>query len=177
MHGIPILTDERRVDLKLRISKLNILFIIFFISIILVVIYSKVLLSVFPIKPIPWVLGFNEDTLAFTCLCIIIAFFGLKILGKKIPKSNFTDWINVSEKYMRSKKTEQLVYLFDKYHEQLFDVISDKKWYVRVHEYLNPPLLSMIMDKGKIKKYHSKKPENCCQSFSLTETKIRRPFS
>lgn len=99
-----LLTDERRVDLKLRLSKLNILFVIFFISTILVVIYSKVLLSIFPIKPIPWVLGFNEDTLAFTCLCIIIAFFGFKILGKRIPKANLTNWIRVSEKYMRAKK-------------------------------------------------------------------------
>lgn len=55
-----LLTDERRVDLKLRTSKLNFLFIIFFTSLILVVIYSKVLLSIFPIKPIPWILGFNK---------------------------------------------------------------------------------------------------------------------
>lgn len=81
-----LLTDERRVDLKLRISKINILFIIFIISIILVIIYSKVLLSIAQINPIPWMLGFNEDTLAFTCLFIIIAFFGIKILEKKYQK-------------------------------------------------------------------------------------------
>ncbi|EPJ7087001.1 hypothetical protein NK529_001360, partial [Citrobacter amalonaticus] len=152
-----LLTDERRVDLKLRLSKLNIIFIIFFISTILVVIYSKVLLSIFPIKPIPWVLGFNEDTLAFTCLCIIIAVFGFKILGKRIPKANLTNWIRVSEKYMRAKKVEQLGYLFDKYHEQLFDIISNKKWYVRVHNFLNPSLFSMIIDKEKVKKIRFKK--------------------
>lgn len=99
-----LLTDERRVDLKLRTSKINIMFIIFFISTILVIIYSKVLLNTLPIKPIPWALGFNEDTLAFTCLCIIIAFFGIKILGKRIPKSNLTYWISVSEKLIRAKK-------------------------------------------------------------------------
>ncbi|WP_413724837.1 hypothetical protein [Sodalis sp. RH16] len=152
-----LLTDERRVDLKLRISKFNILFIIFSISIILVVIYSKVLLSFIPIKPIPWILGFNEDTLSFTCLCIMIAFFGIKILGNRIPKANLTYWISVSEKYLRAKKVEQLGYLFDKYHEQLFNIISNKKWYVRVHDYLNPPLLPLIIDKGNIKKIRFKK--------------------
>ncbi|EOY2723109.1 hypothetical protein ACP3BO_003336 [Citrobacter freundii] len=152
-----LLTDERRVDLKLRISKLNIIFIIFFISTILTIIYSKVLLSIFPIKLIPWILGFNEDTLAFTCLCIIIAFFGIKILGKQVPKANLTYWVSVSEKYLRAKKIEQLGYLFDKYHEQLFDIISNKKWYVRVHEYLNPSLFSMMVDQEKIKKIRFKK--------------------
>ena len=147
-----LLTDERRVDLKLRISKINILFMIILTSVILVIIYSKVLLDIFPIKPIPWVLGFNEDTLAFTCLCIIIAFFGLKTLGKRIPKANLTFWVRISEKYMRAKKIEQLGYLFDKYHEQLFYIISSKQWYVRVHDYLNPSLFKMIVDRGKIKK-------------------------
>ena len=85
-----LLTDEKRVDLKLRTSKLNILFIIIITSVILAIIYSKVLLSIFPLKPIPWILGFNEDTLAFTCLCILIAFFGLKTLGKRIPEANLT---------------------------------------------------------------------------------------
>ncbi len=150
-----LLTDERRVDLKLRISKINILFVIIFTLVILVIIYPKVLLDIFPVKPIPWVLGFNEDTLAFTCLCIIIAFFGLKTLGKRIPKANLTYWISVSEKYMRAKKIEQLGYLFDKYHEQLFDVISNKKWYVRVHNHLNPSLFHMMVDREKIKKYDS----------------------
>ncbi|CNK47221.1 hypothetical protein yaldo0001_23240 [Yersinia aldovae ATCC 35236] len=152
-----LLTDEKRVDLKLRISKLNIVFIIFFILTILVIIYSKVLLSIFPIKAIPWVLGFNEDTMAFTCLCIIIAFFGLKILGKKIPKANLIYWITVSEKYMRAKKIEQLGYLFDKYHEQLFDIISNKKWYVRVHNYLNPSLFFLIIDREKTIKIRFKR--------------------
>jgi len=147
-----LLTDEKRVDLKLRTSKLNILFIIIITSVILAIIYSKVLLSIFPLKPIPWILGFNEDTLAFTCLCILIAFFGLKTLGKRIPKANLTYWISVSEKYMRAKKIEQLGYLFDKYHEQLFDVISNKKWYVRVHDYLNPSPFQIIADRKKIKK-------------------------
>lgn len=146
-----LLTDERRVDLKLRTSKLNFLFIIFFTSLILVVIYSKVLLSIFPIKPIPWILGFNEDTMAFTCLCIIIAFFGFKILGKRIPKANLTNWIDISEKYMRAKKIEQLGYLFDKYHEQLFDIISNNKWYVRIHDYLNPSLFSRITQNKGVK--------------------------
>lgn len=152
-----LLTDERRVDLKLRISKFNILFIFFLISTILVIIYSKVLLSFIPIKPFPWILGFNEDTLAFTCLFIMIIFFGIKILGKKIPKANFTYWISVSEKYLRAKKIEQLGYLFDKYHEQLFNIITNKKWYVRVHDYLNPSLLPLIINKDNIKKIRFKK--------------------
>lgn len=166
-----LLTDERRVDLKLRLSKLNILFIIFFISTILVVIYSKVLLSIFPIKPIPWVLGFNEDTLAFTCLCIIIAFFGFKILGKRIPKANLTNWIRVSEKYMRAKKMEQLGYLFDKYHEQLFDIISGKKWYVRVHDFLNPSLFPIIIDKEKVKKIQFKQSRRLLSKLFPCEDK------
>lgn len=166
-----LLTDERRVDLKLRISKINILFVIIFTLVILVIIYSKVLLDIFPIKPIPWVLGFNEDTLAFTCLCIIIAFFGLKTLGKRIPKANLTYWISVSEKYMRAKKIEQLGYLFDKYHEQLFDVISSKKWYVRVHDYLNPSLFHMIVDREKIKKIRFNKIKKILSKFFPYEDK------
>ncbi|HBU8230321.1 hypothetical protein Q4R90_15095 [Morganella morganii] len=166
-----LLTNERRIDLKLRLSKLNIVFIIFFISTILVIIYSKVLLSIFPLKPIPWVLGFNEDTLSFTCLCIIIAFFGFKILGKRIPKANLTNWIRVSEKYMREKKTEQLGYLFDKYHEQLFDIISNKKWYVRVHDFLNPSLSSMIIDKEKAKKIRFKKSRRLISKLFPCEDK------
>ncbi|QCZ28355.1 hypothetical protein [Leclercia adecarboxylata] len=160
-----LLTEEKRVDLKLRISKLNILFIIFLILTILVVIYSKVLIKIFPVKPIPWVLGFNEDTLSFSCLCIIIAFFGIKILGKRVPKANLTYWITVSEKYLRAKKIEQLGYLFDKYHEQLFDIISNKKWYVRVHFYLNPSLFSMVVDKENIKKIRFRKIRKFLSKF------------
>ncbi|NEK81805.1 MAG: hypothetical protein G3W58_11355 [Pantoea ananatis] len=139
-----LLTDERRVDFKLRISNKYISLIGFIVAIILIVIYSKVLLSIIPVKPIPWVLGFNEDTLAFTCLCIIVILFGLKILGKKIPKANLRKWIIVSEKYLRAKKFEQLGYLFEKYHEQLFGIINHDKWYIRIHYYLSPGLMQMI---------------------------------
>lgn len=55
------------------------------------------------------------------------------------------------------KKNEQLGYLFDKYHEQLFDIISNKIWYVRAHDYLNPSLLSIIISEKKIKKIRFRK--------------------
>ncbi|MDI6539761.1 hypothetical protein QMA77_22880 [Pantoea ananatis] len=136
-----LLTDERRVDFKLRISKIYILVVGFIVAVILVIIYSKVLLSIIPVKPIPWYFGFNEDTLAFTCLCIIVILFGFKILGKKIPKANLKKWIIISERYLRAKKIEQLGYLFEKYHEQLFGIINSDKWYVRTHSYLSPGLI------------------------------------
>lgn len=75
------------------------------------------------------------------------------------------------------KKIEQLGYLFDKYHEQLFNIISNKKWYVRVHNYLAPSLSPIEMDEEKVKKYDSKKSEDFCQSFSLMKTKDKMIFN
>lgn len=129
------------------------------------------MLSVFPIKPIPWILGFNEDTLAFTCLCIIIIFFGIKVQGKILPKANLTCWISVSETYLRARKIEQLGYLFDKYHEQLFNIISNKKWYVRVHNYLAPSLSPIEMDEEKVKKLRFKKVRRFLSKFFPYEDK------
>ncbi|MFL9143148.1 hypothetical protein AB9F00_04095, partial [Escherichia coli] len=68
-------------------------------------------------------------------------------------------------------------YLFDKYHEQLFNIISNKKWYVRVHNYLAPSLSPIEMDEEKVKKYDSKKSEDFCQSFSLMKTKDKMIFN
>ncbi|EFJ6262279.1 hypothetical protein A2K36_004729, partial [Escherichia coli] len=76
----------------------------------------------------------------------------IKVQGKILPKANLTCWISVSETYLRAKKIEQLGYLFDKYHEQLFNIISNKKWYVRVHNYLAPSLSPIEMDEEKVKK-------------------------
>jgi hypothetical protein len=165
-----LLTDEKRTDFKLRMSFYNVFFIVSLFLIVMTIVYSPVLLSILNIKPIPWLFGFTEDTLAFTCLCLVIAFFGFKVLGRKIPQANYTQWGNISEQYLRAKKFEQLGYLLDKYHAQLFNVIDNKKWYVRVHDYLYPrPQLVLL----------NKKPKSLFDNsfFKTTRKILAKPFS
>ncbi|MBS6129244.1 MAG: hypothetical protein KIA57_02250 [Enterobacter cloacae] len=133
-----LLTDEKRTDFKLRITYLYSAFICSLLLIIMIIVYSPILINILPVNPIPWYFGFTEDTMAFTCLCLIVIFFGAKLLGKTIPKANYKKWVHYSEKYLRAKKFEQLGFLLDKYHEQLFKVLNNKAWSVRLRNKLYP---------------------------------------
>lgn len=138
ISGYGLLPDEKRLDIRLRISWVDMVMVSVPIVAILVVIYSPVILSFGYIRPVDWQWGFTEDTMVFSCLTAIILFFGYKLLGSSLPAANYTRWAQDSEQYLRSKKFEQLGYLLNKYHKQLFNVIDSQVWYMRVRNYLRP---------------------------------------
>ena len=146
--------EEKQQDIKLRISRVDLVIVSIPVIAILIVIFSPVILSVGYIEPIEWRWGFTEDTMEFSCLLGIILFFGCKRFGSKLPAANYARWAKVSEEYLRGKKFEQLDYLLSKYHEQLFNVINNQVWYVRVHNYLlSQPVLVYFAESPEIPFY------------------------
>lgn len=138
ISAFALLPEEKRLDLRLRFSKLDLLLLFLPVLVIITVVYSPVILKTGIINPIPWYWGFNEELLVSLCLIFILALCGVKIAGSKLPSSNFALWSTASQHYLRSKKFHQLGFVFDKYHVQLFDLIENDKWYVRVHKSLMP---------------------------------------
>lgn len=141
LTGYGLLSDEKRLDLKLRISWVDRTFIGLFIFVILFVVYSPVIVSMELFEPFTWNWGFDEETLIFSCLSSIILFFGWKMSLNKIPSENFLKWAAESEQLLRERKFVELGYLLNKYHAQLFSVVDNQVWHVRIHNYLMPPLV------------------------------------
>lgn len=136
--GYSLLSDIKRLDFKLRVSKFDYLMAIGLIGAILIVIYSPVLLSFKVIEPIGWYWGFDEETMSFSCLTALVLLFSWKAAGKKLPSSNFEQWASSSERLLREKKFTELGFLLNKYHGQLFSVIYNQVWYVKIHGFLYP---------------------------------------
>lgn len=146
--GYSLLSDIKRLDFKLRVSKFNYLMATGLVGSILIVIYSPVILSFNVIDPIGWYWGFDEETMSFSCLTALVLLFSWKAAGKKLPSSNFDQWANSSERLLREKRFTELGFLLNKYHEQLFSVIDNQIWYVKVHDSLfpEPVLISLGAD-------------------------------
>lgn len=145
ISGYGLLPDEKRLDIRLRISWLDLLIVSVPVIAILVVIYSPIILSTGYVDGVGWFWGFTEDTMVFSCLLFIILFFGWKLIGSRLPAANYARWGKDSEQYLRSKKFEQLGYLLNKYHGQLFGVIDYQVWYVRTHNFLMPKPILLIL--------------------------------
>ena len=94
--GYSLLSDIKRLDFKLRISKFNYLIAVGLVASILIVIYSPVILSFDVIEPIGWYWGFDEETMSFSCLTALVLLFSWKAAGKKLPSSNIEESVDNS---------------------------------------------------------------------------------
>ena len=135
-----MLPEEKRLDIKIRISILDACFVLSLIVGILIVVYSPVILTVTQMRPIPWIWGFNAELASFTFLLGILVFAGWKLFSSKIPTSCFQKWSKESEQLLRERKFSQLGYLLNKYHEQLYSVVKHEVWYVRYREKISPKI-------------------------------------
>jgi len=151
--GYSLLSDEKRLDIRLRISWLDWLILGLSILFVLIIIYMPVIKSFELFVPLPWMFGFNEETTTFAVLVFIIFFFGNKVLGKKLSKTKLHAWKYVSDRLLREKKFSELAYLLEKYHMQLIKWIRHDVWYVNLHRFIQPKLIpTIIMMAGKEKR-------------------------
>lgn len=128
-----LMSEEKRLDIKLRMSYTNYVAIGFLISVILAVSYSPIVLSTGLIEPIQWRWGFNSEIMTFTCLLGIITILCIKANSRKIPTSKLRKWTLAAQDYLNYKKHAELSYLLNKYHEQLFKIIDTQSWHNRVY--------------------------------------------
>ena len=106
ISGYSLLPDEKRLDIRLRFSWANLLVVSIPVVAVLIVIYSPIILNTGLVDPVDWRWGFTEYTMVFSCLAAIILFFGWKVVGSRLPTSNYMRWAKKSERYFRSKKFE-----------------------------------------------------------------------
>jgi len=132
--------EEKRIDLKIRISLINICYVLALILAILIVIYSPVILSITQMKPIPWLWGFTEELASFTYLLAIILFSFWKMRGSRVPSINYGLWASESDLLLREHKFSQLGYLLNKYHKQLFTVNNEDTWLFKLRKKIAPPV-------------------------------------
>jgi hypothetical protein len=132
--------EEKRIDLKIRISLINIFYVLALILAILIVIYSPVILSITQMRPIPWLWGFTEELASFTYLFAIILFSFWKMRGSRVPSINYGLWASESDLLLREHKFSQLGYLLNKYHKQLFSVNNEDTWLFKLRKNIAPPV-------------------------------------
>lgn len=123
--GYTLLTEEKRIDLRLRFSWIDICIIFLFIVIVLYVIYLPVFNEINLILPFSWLPGFDKELTVFTSILAILVYLIIKVVGKRLPKSKITHWKKVSSYLLRNQKFEVLAYLLDKYHVQFINIFID----------------------------------------------------
>jgi hypothetical protein len=129
--GFTLLSEEKRIDLKLRISKVSIFGLVIVFLLILYMVYLPFLENVGLIIPLPWLPGFDANLATFSFIFIIISYFLIKIIGDKLPKSRIKAWSLKSEQLLRTHKFDQLAFLLNKYHVQLIKADS-RNWLERI---------------------------------------------
>jgi len=136
--GYTLLAEEKRIDLKLRLTLIDIFVILLLVAILLYVIYLPVLNTIGLALPSPWLWGFNENLTVFTSIVTILIYLMVKLAGRHLPKSKFQAWTTVSEKLLRSQKFEVLGFLLEKYHTQFIES-HDDRWYDKIRSKLLTP--------------------------------------
>lgn|SRR3990167_3576890 len=136
--GYALLSEEKRIDFKLRLSWWDITIFFVLLLIVLAIVYQPVLRVFGWVFPMPWMYGFNESMASFTALLGIIAFSAVKLSGSKLPVSNVKSWASISDRLLKEKKFDQLGFLFAKYHSVLFVESARTPWLVRIHTWLYP---------------------------------------
>jgi hypothetical protein len=161
--GFTLLSEERRLDFKLRLSWLDIILVTLLSLIVLATIYQPVLSSLGWVIPIPWQFGFNESITSFTALLGITGLFAYKLTGSKLPKSKIRGWVNISDKLLREKKFDQLGFLFAKYQSVLNRESKRNPLWVRVHNWVYPGKASheeLLIELARLKEQMPVKSDN-----------------
>jgi len=156
--GYTLLVEKKRIDLRLRLSWIDKLIFIFLAICILYVIYLPVLKQIGLTLPLPWLWGFNENLVTFTCIVVILIYLMVKLAGHHLPKSKVSDWGVVSEQLLRVHKFEELAFLLDRYQAQIINVNKDR-WYDKVRLKLLAPYHISIREQisgSDLKQEHDK---------------------
>ncbi|WP_199249662.1 tripartite tricarboxylate transporter TctB family protein [Grimontia hollisae] len=133
--GYTLLSEEKRIDLHLRmgwIDKLLLLTacaIVAYVTFIPVLSYFKLTIS------LPWLWGFNANLTTFSVILLVLIYLIFKLLGKRLPHSRIQSWNDTSLQLLRQRKYKELSYLVDKYHLQFCSIHKDK-WYDRLRSKL-----------------------------------------
>ena len=99
--GYALLSEEKRIDFKLRLSWWDITIFFVLLLIVLAIVYQPVLRVFGWVFPMPWMYGFNESMASFTALLGIIAFSAVKLSGSKLPVSNVKSWASISDRLLK----------------------------------------------------------------------------
>ncbi|WP_166115233.1 hypothetical protein [Pseudoalteromonas sp. Z9A5] len=170
--GFTLLSEEKRIDLKLRISKIDIFGLaIIFISI-LYMVYLPLLKEISLIIPLPWLPGFDANLATFSFIFIIICYFLIKVNGTKLPKTRINSWSLTSEQLLRTHKFDQLSFLLNKYHAQFLKADNEnslEKIRLKLLKASNPPSQDLL---GKLKQLQAKRGNSNGQSDVKSKPEI-----
>lgn len=136
--GYALLSEERRIDIKLRMTWFEYLIMFGVAIVVLYIIYLPVLKDIGLLIPLPWLFGFNEMTTVFTSFLLMTVLLALKLKSNKLPKSKMGRFNVISKNLLAQKQLKPLGYLFERYHDQVIEVLSREPWYVSWHNRLNP---------------------------------------
>lgn len=169
-----LMSEEKRLDIKLRMSYTHYAAIGFLIFIILVVSYSPIILSTGLIGPIKWRWGFNSEIMTFTCLLGIITLLCIKVNSRKIPASKLKKWTLASQEYLSYKKHAELSYLLNKYHEQLFKIIDTESWCNKSYNSKAEYIANNFGRRSKVPAFHNLKMKIVTISSLITSYRNNR---
>ncbi len=132
LTGYALISEEERLAFKIRISwfEYAILFSVFLIP--LGFIYKGVFKYFFMgkvTKPIVFPYGLNEESIACFYLLFILLILFDSMRRNYLSNTSLKKWFFISGKLMLENKLTQLGYLFDKYHQQLAELITTKIWH------------------------------------------------
>lgn len=126
--GYTLLSEERRIDLFLRISVLDKLLLFSALVVSLYVTFLPVLSHFNKTIPLPWLWGLTPNLVIFSMILLVLLYLTFKLLNKRLPHSRIKSWNKISLQLLRQRKYKELSYLVDNYYNQ-FCFIHKDKWY------------------------------------------------
>jgi len=126
--GYTLLSEERRIDLFLRIGLLDKLLLFSALVASLYVTFLPVLSHFNIAIPLPWLWGLTPNLVIFSMILLVLLYLTFKLLDKRLPHSRIKYWNKMSLQLLRQRKYKELSYLVDKYYNQ-FCFIHKDKWY------------------------------------------------
>lgn len=138
--ALTLMSEERRADFNIRFSWLDWVISTLPTIGILIIIYSPTILTIFPITPIGWFLGFTKETAIFTLLAITLSYFSIKFIGNKVPKCNHAKFASKMTTLLKEKKFPILAYLIDRHQASLLTALNKEHWRNSLQRKIKPPL-------------------------------------
>lgn len=141
---ITLMSEEKRQDFFIRASIFFWLYFLFLILMALVLIYSSIIITVFGFKPFTYLWGFDEKTTVLTFVILMIVSFSYKLFGKRLPKSQYRKWSELSSRLLRERKYHILSYLIEKYLDQFIKIINKVTIYENFYNYIQEKSMPSI---------------------------------
>lgn len=145
LTGATLLPERTRLDLRIRITKVNKFIFYILGASSLYLLFLDVLKANNLSLPFDWVFGFDKHSSLLAISLLLFVGIIIKLKETKLPKSSVCFLRETIEQLLKDGNFKDISYLINKYDDQLIDYIHHRPWYVKLHDKIKPDFNGLLL--------------------------------